>query len=92
MRTTKPIQFTKAEQKEVSRLARGRNTAQKVVLRAKIILKKMEGMTQEVIATELGTMRVTVGLWLKRYQEGGITALLKDAYRSGMVFRLLHWQ
>ena len=60
MRTTKPIQFTKAEQKEVLRLARGRNTAQKVVLRAKIIGKKMEGMTQALIATELGTTRVTV--------------------------------
>jgi transposase len=88
MRTTKPIQFTKAEQKEVLRLARGRNTAQKVVLRAKIIVKKMEGMSQAVIAMELGTTRVTVRLWLKRYQAGGITALLKDAYRSGRIPQL----
>jgi transposase len=88
MRTTKPIQFTKEEQKEVLRLSRGRNTAQKVVLRAKIILKKMEGMTQEEIAEELSTTRVTVSLWLKRYQEGGIKALLKDAYRSGRIPKL----
>ncbi len=85
MRTTKPIQFTREEQKEVLRLARGRNTAQKVVLRAKIICKKMEGMSQREIANELRTTRVTVGLWLKRYQEGGVTALLKDAYRSGRI-------
>lgn len=88
MRTTRPIQFTKEEQKEVLRLARGRNTAQKVVLRAKIISKKMEGMSQEEIAKELGTTRVTVGLWLKRYQERGVTALLKDAYRSGRIPQL----
>jgi transposase len=88
MRTTRPIQFTKEEQKEVLRLARGRNTAQKVVLRAKIIFKKMEGMSQQEIAKGLGTTRVTVGLWIKRYQEGGVTALLKDAYRSGRIPQL----
>jgi len=88
MRTTKPIHFTVKEQKEILQLARSRNTAQKVVLRARIILKKMEGLTQESIAKDLQTTRVTAGLWLKRYQEGGIAALLKDAARSGRIPKL----
>jgi transposase len=43
----------------------------------------MEGVRKKHIADELKTSRTTVDLWLKRYQEGGIEALLKDASRSG---------
>ena len=88
MRKTKAIACTKEEQEQVQRLARSRNTAQKVVLRSRIVLKKMEGLSQETIAEHLGTSRVTVGLWLKRYQNGGISALLKDASRSGRIPQL----
>jgi len=88
MRKTKAIACTKEELEQVQRLARGRNTAQKVVLRSRIVLMKMEGLSQEAIAEHLGTSRVTVGLWLKRYQNGGISALLKDASRSGRIPQL----
>ena len=88
MRKTKAIPCTKEEREQVQRLARGRNTAQKVVLRSRIVLKKMEGLSHEAIAEHLGTSRVTVGLWLKRYQNGGIPALLKDAPRCGRIPQL----
>lgn len=88
MRTTKAIPYTEEERGKLQRLARSRNTAQKVVLRAKIVLNKMEGLKQEEIAEQLGTSRVTVGLWLGRYQEGGLGALLKDAPRSGRIPKL----
>lgn len=88
MRTTKPIPYTEEERERVQRLTRSRNTAQKVVLRAKIVLKKMEGLKQEAIAEQLGTSRVTVGLWLGRYRKGGVWALLKDAPRSGRIPKL----
>ena len=71
------------DQKILLRLTRGRNTAQKVVLRAKIVFKKMEGLKKKQIAQELKTSRTTIDLWLKRYQEGGAEALLKDASRPG---------
>ena len=58
MRTSKPMPYTGKEREHVQRLARSRNTAQKVVLRAKIVLKKMEGLKQEAIAEQLGTSRV----------------------------------
>ncbi len=88
MRITKPIPYTEEERKKVVRLTCSRNTAQKVVLRAKIVLNKMEGLKQEDIAEQLGTSRVSVGLWVKRYQEGGLGALLKDAPRSGRIPKL----
>ena len=65
------------------RLARGRNTAQKVVLRAKIVLKIIEGLKKKHIAEQLGTSRPTVNLWVKRYEKEGIEAILVDAPRPG---------
>lgn len=80
--------YTEEEREQLQRLGRSRNTAQKVVLRSRIVLKKMEGLSQEIIGEQLGTSRVTVSLWQKRYQNGGIQTLLKDAPRSGRIPRL----
>jgi len=71
------------EREKLLRLARGRNTAQKVVLRAKIVLKVMEGLKKKHIAEQLGTSRPTVNLWIQRYEEGGTEALQIDAPRPG---------
>lgn len=64
-------------------LTRGRNTAQKVVLRANIILKMMEGLPKKQIAEQFSTSRPTVYLWIKRYEKLGIAGLLRDASRPG---------
>ncbi len=71
------------EREKLLRLVRGRNTAQKVVLRAKIVLKVMEGLKKKHIAEQLGTSRPTVNLWIQRYEEGGTEALQIDASRPG---------
>lgn len=76
-------QYSDQECQNLLRLVRGRNTAQKVVLRAKIVLQVVEGLKKKHIAEQLSTSRTTVDLWLKRYQEGGIEALLRDASRAG---------
>lgn len=73
------------DRQKLLKLARSRNTAQKVVLRAWIILKAMEGKAKHRIANELGTSRSTVYLWMRRYREGGVPTLLKDAPRSGRI-------
>jgi transposase len=52
-------------------------------LRAKIVLKKIEGLKKKHIAEQLDTSRPTVNLWVKRYEKGGIEAILKDAPRPG---------
>jgi len=75
--------YTQQDKQELIRLVRGRNTAQKVVLRANIILQIIAGLQKKQIAKELGTTRPTVDLWIKRYEKSGVDGLLKDASRSG---------
>ncbi len=71
------------DRQKLLRLARGRNTAQKIVLRAKIVLKIIEGLKKKHIAEQLDTSRPTVNLWVKRYVKGGVEAILVDAPRPG---------
>lgn len=88
MKTQVEGSYPQEEKQELMRLVRGRNTAQKVVLRAKIILKMMEGLKKKHIADELKTSRPTVNLWIGRYREGGVKALLVDAARPGRTPKL----
>jgi transposase len=73
------------EMQKLLKLIRGRNTPQKVVFRARIVVKMKEGMKKKVIADQLGISRPTVYLWVDRYEKGGIAALLKDAARPGRI-------
>jgi len=67
----------------LERLARGRNTPHKVVLRAKIVLGHAEGLSKVALSKRLQTSRPTVDVWLQRFREGGVEALLRDAPRPG---------
>ncbi|MCL5027533.1 MAG: IS630 family transposase [Bacteroidetes bacterium] len=71
------------EIERLKKLVKGKNTAQKVVLRASIILRYKEGKNKVTIAKEVSTSRPTVDLWIRRYKEEGIIGLLKDASRPG---------
>ncbi len=64
-------------------LVRGRNTPQKVVLRARIVLGAAEGQSNAHLAHRLGASRPTVLLWRQRYRQAGVRGLLKDAPRPG---------
>jgi len=81
----KTLQTTEADRERLERLARGRNTAQKVVRRARIVLKTMEGMQKARIAAEVSASRPTVYRWIVKYEKEGLEALLKDAPRSGRI-------
>jgi transposase len=65
------------------KLIAGRNTAQKVVLRASIVLAHINGSNKVEIARALNTSRPTVDLWLNRFEEQGVGGLLKDKTRPG---------
>lgn len=71
------------QQSLLERLARGRNTPHKVVLRARIVLSHAEGMSKVAIGNMLQVSRPTVDVWLKRFRVGGVDALLRDAPRPG---------
>ena len=64
-------------------LVRGRNTAQKVVLRARIVLGAADGCANNALAKQLGITRPTVLLWRQRYTQAGVAGLCKDAPRPG---------
>lgn len=83
MKTKATIKHSEENQQRLIRISRSGNAPQKVALRAKIILKVIAGVKKKQIAKELATSRPTVNLWIKRYQEGGIEGLLKDASRLG---------
>jgi len=69
-------------------LARGRNTPQKVALRARIVLAAATGQANHRLAKDLGVSRPTVLLWRARYAAAGVDGLLKDAPRPGRRKRL----
>ena len=65
------------------KLINGRNTAQKLVVRAKIVIAYLEGSRKKSIAETVNVGRPTVDLWINRYQENGINGIMKDASRPG---------
>ncbi len=64
-------------------LVRGRNTPQKVALRARIVLGAAAGEANNRLAQELSISRPTVLLWRARYLQAGVSGLLRDAPRPG---------
>jgi len=73
---------------DLNRLIKGRNTPQKIVMRAKIAMKIEEGMSKKQIAERLNISRSTVYLWALRYEKGGVASLLKDTPRPGRIPRI----
>ena len=81
MRKIKQISISAADRERLERLVRDRNTAQKVVWRARIVLLASDGLTAEAIAAAVGKSLLTVRRWRRRYVAKGVDGLLKDATR-----------
>jgi transposase len=77
------VEVSPQQRRELVRLAQGRNVAQKVGLRARIILGASEGKADHRLAKELKVSRPTVALWRKRFGTAGVEGLLRDATRPG---------
>ena len=65
----------------LSRLTRDRNTPQKVVWRARIVLLAGEGMGAVDVGRAVGMSVLTVRRWRRRYRDMGVEGLLKDGSR-----------
>jgi transposase len=81
MRKIEQISISAADRERLERLVRDRNTAQKVVWRARIVLLASDGLTAEAIAAAVGKSLLTVRRWRRRYVAKGVDGLLKDATR-----------
>ena len=75
------IEISSEDREELRRLVRDRNTPQKVVWRARIVLLAGNGMGALDVAAEVGMSILTVRRWRRRYRDKGVAGLLKDATR-----------
>jgi transposase len=84
MKTTAiPATISPEQRQLLEQLARGRNTPHKLVVRSRIVLHHGDGMSKTAISVALQTSRPTINLWLARFRDGGVDALLRDAPRPG---------
>src|SRR5256885_3792039 len=89
MRKIERISITAADRDRLERLGRDRNTPQKVVWRAGIVLLAGDGRTAGAIAAAVGKSLLTVRRWRHRFVAKGVDGLLKDATRPSRVKPLL---
>jgi transposase len=71
------------ERQTLERWSRGRSTPARLVLRARIVLRAAEGVANDIIAEELGSDRLLVGKWRRRFKAAGLPGIEKDAPRGG---------
>ena len=83
MRIAPAIVVSEEDRRTLERWSRGRATPARLVLRSKIILMAASGRLSKDIAAELGTGMKTVCLWRRRFAEGGLAGIEKDAPRGG---------
>src|ERR1700681_2768740 len=81
MRTIERISISAADRERLERLVGDRNTPQKVVWRARIVLLAADGQQAIAIAVGVGKSLLTVRRWRRRYVAKGVEGLLKDATR-----------
>jgi transposase len=81
MRKLETIPLSAVDRERLDRLVRDRNTPQKVVWRARIVLEAAAGLQAGEIAARVGKSLLTVRRWRRRYMAKGVDGLLKDATR-----------
>jgi len=80
---TAELMVPEEDRAELERLIRGRNTPQKVVMRARIIALTADGVPTARIVRDVEASYPTITRWRKRYREQGVEGLRKDAPRPG---------
>src|SRR3954471_11498159 len=85
MRTGISITLKTADRRRLTALARDRNTAQKHVWRAEIVLLSAEGVGTVKIMRRTGTSKTCVWRWQERFAEEGVDGLLRDKTRPSRV-------
>jgi len=99
LRIAPTIELTDEDRRTLDRWSRGRSTPARLVLRASIVLNAAEGIANNLIAEKLGTDRLLVGKWRKRFAAKGLAGIEKDAPRGGrppvtrqaMTARIIEW-
>jgi transposase len=82
------IDVTAEERSLLKQLLTAANTPQNVAVRIRVILGAAEGVSNNELAEQLSTSRMTILKWRKRFVECGIEGILTDAPRSGRKRRI----
>jgi len=77
------LPLSESERKQLLALSRHRSTPRGIVLRLNIVLGAAEGIANHALARKLSTSLPTVLLWRRRFDSGGLAAVLEDRPRSG---------
>ena len=83
MRVAEKVELDAQAERELRILSKRRRVEARVQQRASVILLAAKGWQNKDIATEVKLDRRQVALWRRRFVDGGIQALLRDASRSG---------
>jgi transposase len=78
-----PLCLSEAERLQLQRWVRSRTHRHRTVVRSHIVLLASRGLAVAEIAGHLRVTPATVRLWCRRFEEGGIAALDKDAGGRG---------
>ncbi len=77
-----PLSVPGADKAVLEAVIRAPTSEQRLVTRARIVLRSAEGIAMEHVARELGVAFMTVKLWRRRYAEAGLAGLA-DRPRPG---------
>src|SRR5215831_16834175 len=77
------LSLTDSDRNQLLDISRHRSTPRGIVLRVDIVLGAAEGIANHVLARNLSTSLPTVLLWRRRFDSGGLAAVLEDRPRSG---------
>ena len=83
MRVAEKIDLDAQAERKLRILSKRRRVEARVQQRASVILLAAKGWQNKDIATEVKLDRRQVALWRRRFLDGGVDALLRDASRSG---------
>ena len=81
MRTGISITLSEGDRQRLEALVADRNTPQKHVWRARIVLFSADGAGTNAVMAATGTSKATVWRWQARFMEEGVDGLLRDKTR-----------
>src|SRR5829696_7339811 len=85
MRTGISITLTSLDRHRLEALTSNRNTAQKHVWRAAIVLLSADGVGTAEIMRRTGTSKTCVWRWQERFMQEGVDSLLRDKTRPSRI-------
>jgi transposase len=83
MRVAEKVELDARVERELRILSKRRRVEARVQQRARVVLLAAKGWQNKAIAAEVKLDRRQVALWRRRFAEGGVAVLLRDAVRSG---------